>query len=225
MVRFLVIFSKSMLLSLLFTEPMLFAAIILAIVVALTFHEFAHAAVASWLGDKTAERMGRMTLNPLVHLDPVGFLMLLMAGFGYARPVPYNPMFLQNKRRDPVLIGIAGPISNVIMATVFALLLKYLAVYLGPNNMLLQFLFFATLININLAIFNILPVPPLDGSKILLAILHDAKWAKVRHVIVTQGPFILIMLILADAFGGIGIFSRLFTLFGNAFFGLFNIYI
>ncbi len=212
-----------MLLSLLFTEPLLFAAIILAIIVALTFHEFAHAAVANYLGDKTAEHMGRMTLNPLAHLDPVGFLMLLMAGFGYAKPVPYNPAFLKNKSRDPMLIGIAGPVSNVLMAVVFVLLLKFFASTLGPNNLLLQFLFFATFININLAIFNLLPIPPLDGSKILLAVLRDAKWARLRHTIVTQGPFILIIIILMDAFGGIGIFSRLFNLFGSMFFRLFGL--
>jgi Zn-dependent protease len=201
----------------------LFAAIILAIIVALTVHEFAHAATANVLGDDTAERMGRMTLNPVVHLDPVGFLMLLMAGFGYAKPVPYNPAMLKNKARDPVLIGLAGPASNILMAVVFALLLKFFSTSLGPNNLLIQFLFFAAFININLAIFNMLPIPPLDGSKMLLAVLNGPKWAKLRRMIVTQGPLILIALILADAFGGFGIFSRLFNAFGSGFFRLMGI--
>jgi Zn-dependent protease len=223
MIRFTRIFRKHMLLGLLFSEPLLFVALILAIIVALTFHEFSHAAVANALGDKTAERMGRMSLNPLVHLDPVGFLMLLMAGFGYARPVPYNPSNLRNRRRDPVLIGMAGPASNVLMAVIFAYALKFFAPSLGPSNLLIQFLFFAAFININLAVFNMLPVPPLDGSKVLLALLQGHKWTRLRHTLVTQGPFILIILILIDAFGGVGIFSRLFQAFGGGFFRLLGI--
>ena len=123
-----------MLLGLAFSQPLLFIAILLAIVVALTFHEFAHAYVAYRLGDRTAERMGRLTLNPQAHLDPVGFLMILVAGFGYARPVPFNPVFLKHRRRDPVLISFAGPLSNVLMATIFAYALKYFAPMLGFSN-------------------------------------------------------------------------------------------
>ena len=113
-----------MLLSLLFTQPLLFAALVLGILIALTFHEYAHAMTAAWLGDNTAERTGRLTLNPMAHLDPLGFLMLLVVGFGYARPVPYNLANLRNRNSGSVLIGLAGPASNILLATVFALVLK-----------------------------------------------------------------------------------------------------
>lgn len=212
--------SRCMLLSLAFSQPLLFVALILGIVIALSFHEFSHAFVASKLGDPTAERMGRLTLNPLAHLDPVGFMMLLVAGFGYARPVPYNPAYLRNRSRDAVLIGIAGPVSNVILATAFAYALRFFLPSLGFSNLLVQFLFFTAFININLAIFNMIPVPPLDGSKMLLAVLAKPKYARVRYTLETQGPFLLLTLILLDAIGGIGIFAGLFQFFGSAFFRL-----
>jgi len=212
-----------MLLSLAFTSPLLFIAILLAIVIALTFHEYAHAYVAYRLGDPTADRMGRMTLNPMSHIDPVGFLMILVAGFGYARPVPFNPLFLRHKKRDPVLIGFAGPAANMIMATVFVLALKYLAPSLGGSNLLVSFLFFAAYINVNLAIFNLIPVPPLDGSKALLVFLQGPKWTNLRIALETRGPIILLTLIIIDSIGGIGLFSRLFNFFGRGYFSLFGV--
>lgn len=224
MIRFLTNLGKSlMLLGLLAEQPLLFVAILLAIIIALTVHEYSHALVANLLGDRTAEQAGRLSLNPMVHLDVVGFLMLLMVGFGYAKPVPYNPAYLKHQRRDPVLIGIAGPASNVLMAIIFALALKFFAVSLGPTNLLLSFLYFAAFININLAIFNLIPVPPLDGSKVLLALLHGHQYAHIRHILVRQGPFLLLLLIIVDSFSGLGIFARLFTFFGSAFFSLLGI--
>ncbi|OGL79208.1 hypothetical protein A3E39_00295 [Candidatus Uhrbacteria bacterium RIFCSPHIGHO2_12_FULL_60_25] len=212
-----------MLLSLLFSQPLLFAALILGIIVALSVHEFSHALMANWLGDRTAERMGRLTLNPLAHLDPVGFLMLLIAGFGYARPVPYNPASLKNPRVGSVLVGMAGPASNVIMATVFAFVIKAVYPSLGEENLLVQFLFFAAIINVNLAVFNLIPIPPLDGSKALLAVFSAPQYARFRYALETQGPFILIMLILVDSFSGVGIFSALFQTLGHGFFRLLGI--
>src|SRR3989344_4974064 len=203
-----------MLLSLLFSQPLLFAALILGIIVALSVHEFSHALMANWLGDRTAERMGRLTLNPLAHLDPVGFLMLLIAGFGYARPVPYNPASLKNPRVGSVLVGMAGPASNVIKAVYPSL---------GEENLLVQFLFFAAIINVNLAVFNLIPIPPLDGSKALLAVFSAPQYARFRYALETQGPFILIMLILVDSFSGVGIFSALFQTLGHGFFRLLGI--
>lgn len=212
-----------MLLGTLFTQPLLFIAILLAIIIALTFHEYAHAIVARLLGDRTAEQMGRLTLNPIAHLDPLGFAMLLLAGFGYAKPVPYNPFVLKHKRRDPVLIGLAGPASNILMATAFAIVLKIVGPQLGTGNLLVQFLYIAAFININLAIFNLLPIPPLDGSKMMLSILHGQKWASVRDWLTRQGPFALLILIIVDSFGGFGLFGRLFGFFGSAFFALLGI--
>lgn len=212
-----------MLLSLLFSQPLLFAALVFGILIALTVHEYSHAAAAAALGDPTAERQGRLTLNPLAHLDPVGFLMLLVAGFGYARPVPYNPAYLRNRNSGSVLIGLAGPASNILLAIVSAFVLKAAYPALGEHNLLVQFLLFTAIINVNLAIFNLLPIPPLDGSKILLAVLSAPRHARLRFMLETQGPFILILLILADAVLGIGFFSALFQSLGRGFFRLLGV--
>jgi Zn-dependent protease len=211
-----------MLFSLLFSDPMLFMVVLIAIVVALTFHEYSHAFTAYTLGDDTAERFGRLTLNPLAHIDPVGFLMLLIAGFGYARPVPYNPGALRHPKADAIKIGIAGPISNILLAVLSALALKLFA-NMGSDNLLIQFLLFSAIININLAVFNLLPVPPLDGSNILLSLMRGPRFARAREVLVRQGPFLLIALILIDSFGGFGIFSRLFSFFSTIFFKMMGI--
>lgn len=212
-----------MLIGLLFEQPALFIAALLAIIIALTVHEYAHAAIAALLGDSTAERMGRLTLNPLAHLDPVGFMMLLVAGFGYAKPVPYDPRFLKNPRRDAVLISFAGPASNVVMAILFAIALKYFGTLLGPENLLTNFLYLTAMLNINLALFNMIPIPPLDGSQALFALLHAPKWNRLRFVLHTQGPMILLLLIILDSIGGIGIFSAIFGTVNSYFFALFGI--
>lgn len=219
----LAIFARGMLLQLLFSDPMLFAAVLLAIIVALTVHEYSHAVTAYALGDPTAERMGRLSLNPLTHLDPVGFIMMLIVGFGYAKPVPYNPHNLRNLRRDPVLVGLAGPFSNLLLATIGAYAALFFERTLGNSNLLVQFLVFLAYINVNLAVFNLLPIPPLDGSSVLLAWLHGPKWAHARAVLMQQGPMILIAAIIIDSVSGLGFFSRIFTFFGNAFFALIGI--
>ncbi|MEN9557708.1 MAG: hypothetical protein RL141_77 [Candidatus Parcubacteria bacterium] len=209
-----------MLFSILFSEPLLFAALILGIIFALTVHEYAHALVANALGDPTAERSGRLTLNPLRHLDPVGFLMLLVAGFGYARPVPYNPSYLRDRRMGPVLIALAGPGANILFAMIAALTLKTVSPIIGSENLLVPFLYLVTFINVNLAVFNLIPIPPLDGSKLLFALLTEPRWHRLRYTLETQGPFILIIAILADHFLGIGIFSGVLQFVGNGFFAL-----
>jgi len=202
---------------------MLFIAVLLAIIIALTVHEYAHAAVARLLGDPTAERAGRLTLNPLSHLDPVGFLMLMVAGFGYAKPVPFDPRYLKHPRRDSVLVGFAGPASNVVMAVAFALALKFFSLSLGPDNLLISFLYLSAMLNVNLAVFNLIPIPPLDGSHALSALLHHPKWNRLRYVLQTQGPMILLLLIILDSIGGIGIFSAIFGTINTYFFHLFGI--
>jgi Zn-dependent protease len=220
---FLAFWQDPMIFSYLFTDPLLFVVLVAGIVFALTVHEFSHALVAHTLGDPTADRAGRLSLNPLKHLDPTGFILLLLAGFGYAKPVPYNPAYLKDRRTGPVLIGLAGPLSNVVFATVSALLLKFFLPTLGASNLLIQFLFLLALININLAVFNLIPVPPLDGSKLLHALLSGPQWDRLRYTLETQGPFILLALILLDQFSGFGFFSHLLTFFGGAFFRLFGL--
>lgn len=209
-----------MILSLLSSNPLLFLALVLGIIFALTVHEFSHAAVANALGDPTAEREGRLSLNPLKHLDPIGFFMLLVAGFGYAKPVPYNPMYLKDRRTGPVLIGLAGPLSNLVFAIVCVLVLKAVGPSLGAENLLIHFLYLVAFVNINLAIFNLIPIPPLDGSKVLFAFLQGPQWNRLRFTLETQGSFILIILIILDQVMGIGFFSAILRFFGNGFFQL-----
>jgi len=163
----------------------------LALIIAVTIHEFSHAFIADKLGDPTASLEGRVSLNPLKHLDPIGTLMLLVFRFGWGKPVPFDPFNLRHPKRDSALIALAGPASNLILATLLAVSLKFLALPL------LTLLFIPIIIiNINLAIFNFLPIPPLDGSKILYGIL-PLSWAEEFNSFMKDyGILLLILLIL-----------------------------
>lgn len=152
---------------------------VIVLLVAFTVHELAHALTADYLGDPTPRRMGRITLNPLKHLDPFGTIMLIVAGFGWAKPVMVNPMNMRgNPRTSMAIVAIAGPLSNLVMAAMAAIIFRLGLVdtanlLLGSQSSLTfaeviaQFLY----INLALAFFNLIPIPPLDGSKILFAIL------------------------------------------------------
>lgn len=148
-----------------------------AVLLAISFHEMAHGYAAYFLGDKTAKSMGRLSLNPLRHLDPVGAICLLLFGFGWAKPVMINPVYFKKPKRDMALTALAGPVSNFILAFLAILLFKLLALTAFGQSMgyVAQLLFsflstFATL-NIGLGVFNLIPIPPLDGSKIFLPLL------------------------------------------------------
>lgn len=200
----------------------MFAVIVGALLLTLSFHEFAHAYIGYRLGDPTAERMGRMTLNPMAHIDPVGFLMILLIGFGYAKPVPFNPVLLKYRTWGPAFVAAAGPISNFLLGTVCALAYGFLLPNLGPGNLLLVALFFLGVINFALMVFNLIPLPPLDGSKVLFAALSAPRYANVRIFLETRGTYLLLVLIFVDIFLGIGIFSWIFDI-SNFLFELFSL--
>lgn len=162
-----------------------------ALLIALTIHEFSHAWMADRLGDPTAALEGRLSLNPLRHLDPIGTLMLLVFHFGWGKPVQFDPFNLRHPKRDAALISLAGPASNLILAAVLSLIMK-----LSGIPLLTLFFIPIIIININLAIFNLLPVPPLDGAKILYGIL-PMDWAdEYNDFMHSYGTILLIFLIL-----------------------------
>ncbi len=159
----------ALLLNMLYTLP--------GILLALSVHEYAHGYVSYRLGDPTAKGMGRLSLNPFRHLDPFGFLSMLLFGFGWARPVVVDSRFLKKPRRDTALISLAGPLSNFLLAFVLYVLLAFFVVWIpsflqqpltyGVYRVLLQ----AVYLNVSLCVFNLIPCPPLDGSKILYSFL------------------------------------------------------
>ena len=137
------------------------------LVFSLCFHEFSHGYIAYRLGDSTAARNGRLTLNPLAHLDPIGSMMILFVGFGWAKPVPVNPINFSNPRIDMMKVAFAGPASNLVLAFIAGLINRYASYNDFFNSVIIEnTLFFFIFINIALAVFNMLPVAPLDGSQI-----------------------------------------------------------
>ena len=181
-------------------EPQLFAAFVIAVIIGIAFHEFSHAAVASLQGDQTARSQGRLTLNPLAHLDPLGTIAIIVAGFGWGRPVPVTPSRLRNRRFGHVLVGLAGPAANFVLAVVSVVALR-LAFPPGDLtfdvNFTLRLLEMLVTVNVLLGVFNLLPIPPLDGSTLLTIWLPPSRQNIVRFL-EQYGIFLLLgLLILA----------------------------
>jgi Zn-dependent protease len=194
-------------LDLLTSNPLAFLISAAGLVLAITVHEFAHAWVADHLGDPTPRSQGRVTLNPLAHLDPLGTIALILIGFGWGKPVEFDPYNLKHRSRDAALIAIAGPASNILMAIICSILIHL--VFPGTNMFalsLIQILF----INVSLAIFNLVPVAPLDGEKILYALLPRLTAIEYRQFMRKYGVIVLLLLIL-PTFQGQSPISRLIS--------------
>lgn len=187
-----------MLLSLLRTDPAGFLIAVAAILLSLCVHEWAHAAAATRLGDPTPHNHGRLTLNPAAHIDPLGALLFLFAGIGWAKPVPVNPAYFARPKQDTAIVALAGPLSNLVLAFVSALLLGLFGSALsGMGRFPVEFLQFFLHINLTLMAFNLLPIAPLDGSKIIQPWIpwrYEDRYADFLRV----GPYILFALLLFE---------------------------
>lgn len=195
-----------MLLQLFFQSPGVALAWLAVIVVSLTVHEFSHALVAHLKGDSTAEQYGRLTLNPLAHLDPIGFIPLLLFGFGWAKPVPFNPYHFKNPRIDSLLVSLAGPGSNLILAIIAGLAFRFVTAASGDFGLLPVFLIITALVNLMLMFFNIIPIYPLDGSRMVDAIFVKPSQQIWVQRLKVYGPQVLMVLVVISLFTSIDTF-------------------
>ncbi|MDP2587209.1 MAG: site-2 protease family protein [bacterium] len=193
------------------TNPLAFVAAMVALVIGITVHEFSHALAAHRQGDPTPASQGRLTLNPLRHLDPLGTIFLLVAGFGWGKPVQFNPSYLKNPRVGSVIVGLAGPAANLLMVLVFGVILRVLLSVdiFSPESGIFIFLYSLILMNLVLLAFNLIPIPPLDGSKVLLAILPDSA-RSFAFWLNRYGTFLLFGLIIVDRLLPVSILGTLF---------------
>jgi Zn-dependent protease len=181
------------------------------ILFALTVHELAHGYVAYRLGDPTAKNAGRLTLNPISHLDPIGTLMLFIVHFGWAKPVPVDPRYFANPKRDMLWVALAGPGSNIALAFLCGLIIRFMntnpyyfqASFLGEAFAAMMVL--SLQINLALAIFNLLPIPPLDGSKVLYGLLPP-QYEHLAYNLERYGPGVLFALVMFGMLTGVSIF-------------------
>jgi len=194
------------------------------IILGLTLHEFSHAYVAHRCGDSTSKDQGRITLNPLKHIDPLGFIMLIFAGFGWAKPVQFNEQNLKNPKRDVILIALAGPLSNALIAMVLSVIFViFIHVQFNQTDsmqVVSEVFLSAIYINWALFIFNLIPLPPLDGSHLLLS--QFRKYPALYNGLYKYGSFLLFGLVLASFVTKINFFPIMpvIQFFGNGFLSL-----
>lgn len=184
-----------MIFSLLFQNPIAFIILAAALIMAITVHEFAHAWMANRLGDPTPRLQGRLTLNPLAHLDPLGTLLMFIFGFGWGRPVQFDPFNLENPRRDAALISFAGPFSNMIIVTILSLIYRFLLAPAFPFSPFLAVIPLLIQLNLSLAIFNLIPIHPLDGGKILVGLLPRRDALQFDRFMQRYGILLLFLLV------------------------------
>jgi Zn-dependent protease len=173
---------------------------LLSFLAAIVIHELAHGYVAYRLGDPTAKYQGRLTLNPISHIDPLGLILILFGPFGWAKPVPINPLYFKNRRVGIALVSAAGPLANLILAFVSAFLYKWFVMFVGMDgSLMVQFinnlLQYMILMNVMLFVFNLIPIPPLDGSKILFSFV-PRQFLRQMVFIEQYGPFFLLFVLL-----------------------------
>lgn len=191
-------------------NPGQFVAYLTALLLAITVHEFAHAWVANHLGDSTAKNAGRVSLNPFDHLDLMGTIFLLIAGFGWGKPVPIDSNNFKNPKFDELLVSYAGPLSNLILAIILGLIIRFVPI----SQTLLDFLVIIIIINLTLMVFNLLPIPPLDGSHLLKLFLPE----NIYYMVEQFGLYLLIILLVFSS--NFPIFQNIISFTVNLFFSL-----
>ncbi|PKN84758.1 MAG: site-2 protease family protein [Deltaproteobacteria bacterium HGW-Deltaproteobacteria-1] len=206
------------LIRLLLSDPVAFIMLAVLLLYSVIFHEVAHGWVAYKMGDETAKWMGRLTLNPIKHIDPIGSLMLLVIGFGWAKPVPIN---LENipvaqRRKGLILVSAAGVTANIIIA--FCALLVWRLTSPAPGSMMYQVLYLLAYINILLAAFNLIPIPPLDGSKILMGFTPES-FNRVMYQIEPFGFFVVLGLLLT------GVLTPVINMFQSAIISIISMFL
>jgi len=193
-----------MLIELLFSAPQIYFMVTVAILFGFAVHEYSHAQAAYILGDPTAKYAGRLTINPMSHFDPIGTLLIFIIGIGWGKPVPFNPYNLRSQKWGPALVGLAGPLSNFLLALFVGLLIRFLPL---ENPGLLIFFSIFCWLNIILGLFNLIPVPPLDGSHIFFALLPPS-FEHLKISLLAISPFAIFFAILFMIYIGFPLLAR-----------------